>query len=130
VIVQSWGDASRKFRLHSARKATQSALIGIYASRGEIDHNKSIGEYGIDEVTPLTAIEKQATVKQLMTGYSGIYLPSPGGGGVNEIPKRGSHNPGEHWYYNNWNYNALNTLFEQQTKVKLTDAQAHIVPSR
>ena len=33
VIVQSWGDASRKFCLHSARKATQSALIGIYASR-------------------------------------------------------------------------------------------------
>ena len=122
VIVQSWGDASRKFRLHSARKTTQSALIGIHASRGEIDLNKSIGEYGIDEVTPLTETEKQATVKQLMTGYSGIYLPSAGGGGVDEIPKRGSHNPGEHWYYNNWNYNALNTVFEQQTQVKLTDA--------
>src|SRR5688572_16413174 len=110
VIVQSWGDASRKFRLHSARKATQSALIGIYASRGAIDLNKSIGEYGIDEVTPLTEIEKQATVKQLMTGYSGTYLPSAGDN--NERPKRGSHKPGEHWYYNNWNYNALNTLFE------------------
>jgi len=120
AIVQSWGDASRKFRLHSARKATQSALIGIYASRGAIDLNKSIGDYGIDEVTPLTEIEKQATVKQLMTGYSGIYLPSVGDNG--EIPKRGSHKPGEHWYYNNWNYNALNTLFEQQTHVKLTDA--------
>ncbi len=122
VIVQSWGDASRKFCLHSARKATQSALIGIYASRGEIDLDKSVGEYGIDDVTHLTEIEKQATVKQLITGYSGIYLPSPGGGGVDEIPKRGSHKPGEHWYYNNWNYNALNTLFEQQTQVKLTDA--------
>jgi CubicO group peptidase (beta-lactamase class C family) len=122
VIVQSWGDASRKFCLHSARKATQSALIGIYASRGRIDLDKSIGEYGIDEVTPLTEIEKQATVKQLMTGYSGIYLPSPGGGGGGEMPKRGSHKPGEHWFYNNWNFNALNTVFEQQTHVKLTDA--------
>src|SRR6516164_7269805 len=56
AIVQSWGDASRKFCLHSARKATQSALIGIHASKGEIDLNKSIGEYGIDEVTPLTEI--------------------------------------------------------------------------
>jgi CubicO group peptidase (beta-lactamase class C family) len=120
VIVQSWGDASRKFRLHSARKSTQSALIGIYASKGKIDLNKSIGEYGIDEVTPLTEIEKQATVKQLMTGYSGIYLPSPGGDG--EMPKRGSRKPGEHWFYNNWNFNALNTLFEQQTQVELTDA--------
>lgn len=120
VIVQSWGDASRKFCLHSSRKATQSALIGIHASRGEIDLNKSIGKYGIDEITPLTETEKQATVKQLMTGYSGIYLPSPGGEG--EIPKRGSHKPGEHWFYNNWNFNALNTLFEQQTHVSLTDA--------
>lgn len=119
-IVQSWGDASRRFCLHSSRKATQAALIGIYASRGKIDPDKSIGDYGIDEVTPLTEVEKQATVRQLITGYSGIYLPSPGQGG--EMPKRGSHKPGEHWFYNNWNYNALNTIFEQQTHVKLTDS--------
>src|SRR3990170_3830795 len=81
AIVQSWGDASRRFRMHSSRKATQSALIGIYASKGAIDINKSIGEYGIDEVTPLTDVEKKATVKQLMTGYSGIYLPSVAQGG-------------------------------------------------
>ncbi|MGC3947568.1 MAG: serine hydrolase [Chryseolinea sp.] len=121
AIVQSWGDASRRFRMHSSRKATQSALIGIYAEKGLIDINKSIGEYGIDEVTPLTDVEKRATVKQLMSGYSGIYLPSVAQGG-SEMPKRGSHKPGEHWYYNNWNYNALNTIFEQQTHVNLTDA--------
>lgn len=120
AIVQSWGDASRRFRMHSSRKATQSALIGIYASKGAIDINKSVGEYGIDEVTPLTEIEKKATVKQLMTGYSGIYLPSVAGG--DNLPKRGIHQPGEHWFYNNWNFNALNTVFEQQTHVKLTDA--------
>lgn len=120
AIVQSWGDASRRFRMHSARKATQSALIGIYVSKGLIDINKSIGEYGIDEVTPLTDVEKSATVKQLMTGYSGINLPSVANNG--NIPARGIHKPGEHWYYNNWNYNALNTVFEQQTHMKLTDA--------
>lgn len=120
AIVQSWGDASRRFRMHSSRKATQSALIGIYASKGAIDINKSVGEYGIDEVTPLTEVEKKATVKQLMAGYSGIYLPSVAGG--NDMPKRGIHQPGEHWFYNNWNFNALNTVFEQQTHVKLTDA--------
>jgi CubicO group peptidase (beta-lactamase class C family) len=120
AIVQSWGDASRRFRMHSSRKATQSALIGIYASKGAIDIDKSVGEYGIDEVTPLTDVEKKATVKQLMTGYSGIYLPSVAGGG--DMPKRGIHQPGEHWLYNNWNFNALNTVFEQQTHVKLTDA--------
>ena len=120
AIVQSWGDASRRFRMHSARKATQSALIGIYTSKGQIDINKTIGEYGIDEITLLTDVEKRATVEQLLTGYSGIYLPSVAGN--NGGPKRGAYKPGEHWYYNNWDYNALNSVFEQQTHVKLTDA--------
>lgn len=123
AIVQSWGDASRRFRMHSSRKAIQSALIGIYASKGAIDINKTIGEYGIDEITPLTETEKKATVKQLMTGYSSIYLPSPGGN--TEMPKRGSDRPGERWFYNNWNFNALNTIFEQQTHVPLADAFAN-----
>jgi hypothetical protein len=34
AIVQSWGDANRRFRMHSSRKAIRSALIGIYASKG------------------------------------------------------------------------------------------------
>ena len=83
--MQSWGDTGCRF-VCILRKATQSALIGIYASKGMIDINKSIGEYGIDEVTPLTDIEKKATVKQLMTGYSGIYLPSVAQGG-GEMPE-------------------------------------------
>lgn len=30
-------------------------------------------------------------------------------------PKRGSYSPGSHWYYNNWDFNALGTIFEQET---------------
>lgn len=120
AVVQAWGDASRRFLLHSARKSTLTALIGIYENKNMINLSSTIQELGIDEVTPLTAVEKQATVRQLITGYSGIYLPSVIGGG--DIPKRGSDTPGTRWFYNNWNYNALNTIFTNQTKRELTDA--------
>jgi CubicO group peptidase (beta-lactamase class C family) len=30
------------------------------------------------------------------------------------MPARGSHVPGTFWYYNNWDFNALGTIFEQQ----------------
>ena len=120
AVLQSWGDASRRFLLHSARKATLTALYGIYASRNIIDLSSTLGDVGIDEVTPLTHTEKQATIKDLITCYSGIYLPSVSGGGT--LPERGSHLPGTHWYYNNWNFNALNTIFSTKTKKELTNA--------
>jgi CubicO group peptidase (beta-lactamase class C family) len=30
-------------------------------------------------------------------------------------PERGSHPPGTFWYYNNWDFNALGTIFQQET---------------
>jgi CubicO group peptidase (beta-lactamase class C family) len=30
-------------------------------------------------------------------------------------PQRGSHTPGTFWYYNNWDFNALGTIFDQET---------------
>ena len=122
AVVQAWGDASRRFILHSGRKSTLTALIGIYESKNMISMSSTLQELGIDEVTPLTDIEKQATVEELITGYSGIYLPSVFGGG--KIPERGSDAPGTRWVYNNWNYNALNTIFANQTKRELSDAFA------
>lgn len=30
--------------------------------------------------------------------------------------------PNEHWYYNNWDFNALTTIFEEQTIKRIFDA--------
>ena len=30
-------------------------------------------------------------------------------------PIRGSHDPGTFWYYNNWDFNVLGTIFRQET---------------
>ena len=34
-------------------------------------------------------------------------------------PRRQSHPPGTYWYYNNWDFNALGTIFEQETGTKI-----------
>src|SRR5438876_551106 len=34
-------------------------------------------------------------------------------------PARGSHVPGTFWYYNNWDFNVLGTVFERLTKTNL-----------
>jgi CubicO group peptidase (beta-lactamase class C family) len=37
-------------------------------------------------------------------------------------PKRGSHAPGTFWYYNNWDFNALGTIYEHATGSGIYDA--------
>jgi CubicO group peptidase (beta-lactamase class C family) len=79
-------------------------------------------ELAIDDYQPsLTAQEKQATVDDLIKARSGIYHvalgESPGMKAMR--PKRHSHAPGTYWYYNNWDFNALGTIFEQETGTKI-----------
>ena len=37
-------------------------------------------------------------------------------------PKRDSHAPGTYWYYNNWDFNALGTIFEAKTGMPISEA--------
>ena len=118
VVVGAWGDITRRFQCHSMRKSLLSALIGVHVDEGNIDLSKKIGDLGIDRVeSTLTAEEKQATVGDLIKARSGIYIPALGeSAGMRAMrPKRHSHPPGTFWYYNNWDFNALGTIFEQET---------------
>jgi CubicO group peptidase (beta-lactamase class C family) len=122
LVVSAWGDIARKFECHSMRKALLSALIGIHVEEGHIDMSKTMEELGIDDNEPsLTATEKLATVADLIKARSGIYHPAPGEspGMKAKRPKRHSHAPGTFWYYNNWDFNALGTIFEQETGTKI-----------
>ncbi|MDX1939745.1 MAG: serine hydrolase [Saprospiraceae bacterium] len=116
-IVVDWGETSRRFILTSARKSLMSAMIGIYVGKGKINPNSTLAELGIDDIQPLTEIEKQARVIDLMAARSGIYLPSAYApqGMINNLPTRGSAKPGEQWFYNNWDFNTLSTIFNQQS---------------
>ena len=122
VVVDAWGDIARQFQCHSMRKSLLSGLIGVHVDEGKIDLSKTMAELGIDDFEPsLTAEEKQATVGDLIKARSGIYHPALGESSEMRAmrPKRNSHPPGTFWYYNNWDFNALGTIFERETDAKI-----------
>jgi len=103
--------------LHSVRKSLLSAMIGIEIENGTIGLDQSLADLHIDDIGHLTDTEKQATVKDLLSARSGIYLPAAYApqGMIDNLPKRESHEPGSYWFYNNWDFNALLTIYEQQS---------------
>jgi len=117
-VIASWGDISRKVNVASVRKSLLSALYGIAVSEGRIDLDRTLADLGIDDKAPaLTDGEKQATVRDLLMARSGIYHPAAYETADirRNRPARGSHAPGFFWFYNNWDFNALGTIYRQQT---------------
>ena len=119
-VILDWGNVDKKYMTHSMRKSFLFALIGIYVEKGNIDINKTIKELGIDDIDSLTEQEKTATVLHLLKCRSGIYHLAANEAPIMEKtrPKRGSHPPDSFYYYNNWDYNALLTIFEQETQMR------------
>jgi CubicO group peptidase (beta-lactamase class C family) len=117
-VALSWGQVETKYPSHSIRKALLNSLYGIYVDRGDIALDMTMEELGIDDIPPvLTEDEKQATVFDLLRSRSGVYHPAAGETPqmADMRPERGSHPPGSFYYYNNWDFNVLGTIFEQQT---------------
>ncbi|WP_316224810.1 MULTISPECIES: serine hydrolase [unclassified Bradyrhizobium] len=115
-IVAQWGDITTKSNLHSVRKSLLSALIGIAVDQHRIDLNASLSDLGIDDNAPgLSETEKSATVSDLLKARSGVYHAAlyETKGMARRRPLRGSHAPGTFWYYNNWDFNALGTIYEK-----------------
>jgi CubicO group peptidase (beta-lactamase class C family) len=82
-------------------------------------------ELGIDDLPPsLTHEEKQATVEQLLQARSGVYheAAAESQSMKDARPSRHSHAPGTFWYYNNWDFNVLGTLFIQFTGLDIFQA--------
>jgi CubicO group peptidase (beta-lactamase class C family) len=118
VIISQWGETATKFKVHSIRKSFLSALYGIAVAHGEINLNATLEQLGIDDNEPsLTSEEKRARVIDLLKARSGIYhaalyeTPTLKA----EKPARGSHPPRSFWSYNNWDFNALGTIYEKLT---------------
>jgi CubicO group peptidase (beta-lactamase class C family) len=124
-VVAQWGDIDKKISSYSIRKSLISALYGIYSAEGKIDINQTLEQLGIDDSPdPLTKEERQARVVDLLRARSGIYhqVDFETEAMKTSRPARGSHPPGTFWYYNNWDFNALGTIFEKKTGVKIGDA--------
>ncbi|MBN1939827.1 MAG: serine hydrolase [Candidatus Aminicenantes bacterium] len=126
-VLLAWGDVGRNLELHSVRKSLVSALYGIAVGQGRIDLDATLEELEIDdEPSPLTAAEKNARIRDIIAARSGIYLPSAYASSDQdaERPARGSHPPGTHWFYNNWDFNAAGVIYERLAGTSIYEAFA------
>lgn len=124
VIVDEWGSPLVRYKCHSMRKSLLNALFGIYVDAGKIRLSDTLETLGIDDWNPpLDRQEKQARVSDLLKSRSGIYHAA-----AYETenmrakrPARDSHVPGSYWFYNNWDFNALGSIFEQAAGKSIFD---------
>jgi CubicO group peptidase (beta-lactamase class C family) len=120
-IIYEYGQTDKIMNIASIRKSIMGLLYGIAVDKGFIDINKTLTELNIDEHTPLTDKEKTATIRDLLMAKSGIYLPAQGehDAQITERPKRESHKPGSYFFMNNFDANALGTIFIQETGISI-----------
>ncbi|MHB1169838.1 MAG: serine hydrolase domain-containing protein [Longimicrobiales bacterium] len=122
-IFFEYGDLTTVSYLASVRKSVLSMLFGNYVADGTIDLDRTLAQLGIDDHQALTAAEKRATIRHLLSARSGVYHPaSNSGDNLASAPPRGSQEPGEYYLYSNWDFNALGTIFEQETGRNIYDA--------
>jgi CubicO group peptidase (beta-lactamase class C family) len=122
VVLSQWGETSQKYNIHSIRKSFLSAMYGIHIAGGKIDPSLTMEGLGIDDKAPsLDDVERKATVLTLLKARSGIYHPAlyETAGMAARRPPRGSHPPDAFWYYNNWDFNVLGTIFRNLTRTDI-----------
>ncbi|MEQ8691914.1 MAG: serine hydrolase, partial [Pseudomonadales bacterium] len=119
------GDTDKRYNVASIRKSLLSALYGVAIQRGLVAADMTLQEVGLDDsVHQLTDNERAATVSDLLKSRSGIYLPALGESGSmkRRKPLRGSYKANEHFYYNNWDFNALGVAFESLSQLSIGEA--------
>ncbi len=123
VVVAAWGEVTRAFPLFSMRKGMYNALYGTAVAAGEIDLGATLADLGVDDLGGLTDMERTATIEHLLTSRSGIYHVSAfePASMKRSRPPRGAHRPGEHWFYNNWGFNAAAGILERAAGASIAE---------
>jgi hypothetical protein len=120
-IIYEYGQTDKIMNIASIRKSIMGLLYGIAVDKGFIDIKKTLDELNIDEYTSLTDKEKTATIRDLLMAKSGIYEPTHGehDAQITDRPKRESHKPGSYFFMNNFDANALGTIFIRETGISI-----------
>ncbi|MCX7974757.1 MAG: beta-lactamase family protein [Candidatus Aminicenantes bacterium] len=122
-ILLDYGDTSELSYLASVRKSVLSMLFGIFIARGQIRLNKTLAELNLTDHGGLLPQELEATIEHLLSARSGVYHPASNSGDhLAYAPPRGSKKPGTYFLYSNWDFNALGTIFEQETGLNIYEA--------
>ena len=118
VVIDEWGPTALPMNCHSMRKSLLSLVYGPHVAAGTISLDKTLAQLGVNDNEPsLTKEEQQATLGDLLKARSGIYHPAlyETKAMAAKRPKRGSHTHNTFWYYNNWDFNAVCSIFENLT---------------
>lgn len=122
-VLIDYGNVTELSYLASVRKSVLAMLYGTYVADGRVGLDKTLAELGIDDLGGLTDQEKEATIADLLAARSGVYHPaSNSGDNLADAPPRGSQRHGTYYLYSNWDFNALGTIFEQETGRNIYDA--------
>lgn len=126
TVLLSVGRVDRPSIVYSVRKSLLAMLYGRYVKDGSIDLDRTLADLGIDDVGGLLPLERQATVWHLLSARSGVFHPAANVGDDSAAaPPRGSQRPGQYFLYNNWDFNAAGTVFEQLTQRAIYEAFEH-----
>jgi CubicO group peptidase (beta-lactamase class C family) len=128
-MIFSYGDTAHPSKIASVRKSILSMLYGTNFDAVEKGLDETVEDLGLAEPNrPFLPIEKTATLFQLLSGRSGIYLlPMDNVRPDHDViqasqPYRGSEFPGLYFHYNDWDFNAAGTAFEKLTGKNIYDA--------
>ncbi len=121
-IVFDYGDIEENSYIASCRKSVLAMLYGKYVEEGIIDLDESMLDLGIKDIKEFLPIEKEATIRDLISARSGIYLIGSNGGDFRDFaPERGTKEPGSYWLYSNYDFNLAGHIFEKETGKNIYD---------
>ena len=124
--ILKYGETDLISYIASCRKSVLAMLYGKYVENGAIDLDKTLDEIGITDYNGLLPIEQKAKVRHIIQARSCIFRQAANAGSavdnLSKVPARGSMEPGSYFLYNNWDFNAAGTIFENLTGKNIFDA--------
>lgn len=123
-VVAGWGEIDGKFKIASIRKSLLNSLYGVYFDNGTIDLTLTLKQLNISDKDSLSKLEKSASIIHLLKTRSGVYHKAAAETeSIRQYrPERNSHPPDSFWFYNNWDFNVLGTIFQKLTKTTIYEA--------
>lgn len=121
-VIYEYGNTTENSYIASCRKSILAMLYGTHVESGTIDLSQSLKDLNITYDGLLLEKEQEATIKDIISSRSGIYLPAANPGDMIHLaPERCTVNPGDLWLYNNWDFNMAGHIFEKETNKNIYD---------
>ena len=114
VVVAAWGEIATPLAVASVRKSLMATLVGAEWRHGGLRLRDRLSELGISDLQPLDSLEGRATVRDVLAARSGVYRPAAQepAAWAKQRPAPGAHAPGVQWFYNNWSFNVVGSIYE------------------